>query len=59
MHIVSILSKQSWTEFVQRTAGRFDFGNWKTITGVGVPARLYTIRGKLRVAPVHELVYER
>ena len=59
MHIVSILSKQSWTEFVQRTAGRYDFGNWKTITGVGIPARLYTIRGKLRVAPVHELVYER
>ena len=59
MQIVSILSQQKWTEWVQRTAGRFDFSNWKTITGAGIPARLYTIRGKIKIAPVHELVFDR
>ena len=57
MNIVGALSKESWTEWVQRTAGRYDFGDWKTFAKVGLPGRLYTIRGKIKIAPVHELVF--
>ena len=46
-YIVSLLRRQSWIEYVSATAGRFDFNK---ISYQGMPKRLYTISGKIKIA---------
>ena len=46
-HLLTLLRRQSWIEYVNATAGRFDFNK---ISYQGMPKRLYTISGKIKIA---------
>ena len=46
-YIVALLRRQSWIEYVSATAGKFDFNK---ISYQGMPQRLYTISGKIKIA---------
>lgn len=46
-YIVALLRRQSWIEYVSATAGKFDFNK---ISYQGMPKRLYTISGKIKIA---------
>lgn len=46
-HLLTLLRRQSWIEYVSATAGRFDFNK---ISYQGMPKRLYTISGKIKIA---------
>lgn len=45
-YIVTLLRQQSWIEYVSATAGKFDFNK---ISYQGMPKRLYTISGKIKI----------
>ena len=45
-YLLSLLRRQSWIEYVSATAGRFDFNK---ISYQGMPKRLYTISGKIKL----------
>ena len=46
-YLLTLLRRQSWIEYVSATAGRFDFNK---ISYQGMPKRLYTISGKIKIA---------
>ena len=46
-YILTLLRQQSWIEYVSATAGKFDFNK---ISYQGMPKRLYTISGKIKIA---------
>ena len=45
-YLLTLLRRQSWIEYVSATAGRFDFNK---ISYQGMPKRLYTISGKIKI----------
>lgn len=45
--ILALLRREPWVEYVNATAGKFDFNK---ISYQGMPSRLYTISGKIKVA---------
>ena len=45
-YLLTLLRQQSWIEYVSATAGRFDFNK---ISYQGMPKRLYTISGKIKI----------
>ena len=45
-YLLTLLRRQSWIEYVSATAGRFDFNK---ISYQGMPKRLYTISGKIKL----------
>ena len=45
-HLLTLLRRQSWIEYVSATAGRFAFNK---ISYQGMPKRLYTISGKIKI----------
>ena len=45
-YIVALLRRQSWIDYVSATAGKFDFNK---ISYQGMPKRLYTISGKIKI----------
>lgn len=45
-YLLTLLRRQSWIEYVSATAGKFDFNK---ISYQGMPKRLYTISGKIKI----------
>ena len=45
-YLLALLRRQSWIEYVGATAGKFDFNK---ISYQGMPQRLYTISGKIKI----------